>query len=78
MSTVFAMNQTERAELFARLAELSQALPEMRLGQLIANLAVVAQGTDAGAVWEMEDTELLAAVNWQLSELLSRRDADVA
>jgi hypothetical protein len=67
------MNQTERTELFSRLAELSQALPEMRFGQLIANLAVVARGTDPGAVWEMEDAELLAAVNWQLAELVTRR-----
>jgi hypothetical protein len=49
----------------------------MRFGQLIANLAVVARGTEPGAVWEMEDDELLAAVNWQLAELLARRGAEV-
>ena len=56
-------------ELFARIAELKEALPAMRLGQLIANMAVVARGTDPGAVWDLEDHELLAAVNWQLAEL---------
>ncbi len=60
------MTNHERSELLSRLGELSQACPEMRLGQLIANLAVVARGTDQGAVWEMEDEDLLAAVNWQL------------
>jgi hypothetical protein len=50
----------------------------MRFGQLIANLAVVARGTEPGAVWEMEDEELLAAVNWQLAELLSRRGEEVS
>jgi hypothetical protein len=48
----------------------------MRFGQLVANLAVVARGTEPGAVWEMEDEELLAAVNWQLAELLSRRGTE--
>ena len=64
-------------ELLNRLKELSRACPEMRFGQLIANLAVVARGTDPGAVWEMEDEELLAAATWQLNELLSRRSSAV-
>lgn len=67
------MTQSERVELFSRLEELSQACPEMRVGQLLANLAVAARGTEPGAVWDMEDDELLAAVNWQLSELSARR-----
>jgi hypothetical protein len=67
------VTERERAELLTRLTELSRALPEMRLGQMVANLALVAGGTEPGAVWEMEDEELLAAVNWQLAELLKRR-----
>jgi hypothetical protein len=50
----------------------------MRLGQLIANMAVVARGTEPDAVWEMEDEELLVAVEWQIAELLSRRGSDSA
>jgi Holliday junction DNA helicase RuvB len=45
---------------------------EIRFGQLIANIAVVATGTDPGAAWEMEDEELLAAARWQLAELSHR------
>jgi hypothetical protein len=67
------MSDSAHADLLSRLGELRRALPEMRFGQLIANLAVVARGTEPGAVWEMEDEELLAAVNWQLAELHSRR-----
>jgi hypothetical protein len=67
------MSISPRAELLSRLGELSRECPEMRFGQLIANLAVVARGTEPGAVWEMEDDELLAAVNWQLAELLAQR-----
>ncbi len=72
------MSANVRSELLSRLGELSRACPEMRFGQLIANLAVVARGTEPGAVWDMEDQELLAAVNWQLAELLSRRGSEVA
>jgi hypothetical protein len=72
------MSDNARSDLLFRLGELSLACPEMRFGQLIANLAVVARGTEPGAVWEMEDDELLAAVNWQLAELLSRRGSQVA
>jgi hypothetical protein len=72
------MSTNLRSELLCRLGELSRALPEMRFGQLIANMAVVAGGTEPGAIWEMEDEELLKAVNWQLAELLARRGADGA
>ena len=63
------MSDLVRMELLARLAELGRACPEMRFGQLIANLAVVARGVNPSAAWDTEDEELLAAVNWQLTEL---------
>ena len=67
------------SELLSRLEESRQALPgNGRFGQLIANMALVARGTDPGAIWEMEDQELLAAVNWQIEELQSRRGSQVA
>lgn len=72
------MSDPVRAELLARLDELSRACPEMRFGQLIANMAVVARGIKPSAVWDMEDEELLAAVNWQLAELAARRGVEVA
>jgi hypothetical protein len=48
----------------------------MRLGQLIANMATVARGAVAGAIWEMEDDELLRAIRWQLQQLASSTTAD--
>ena len=56
-------------ELLESLAELRRALPSMRLGQLIANMASVARGPVAGAVWDTEDEELLTAIRWQLEQL---------
>ena len=35
--------------------------PDWRVGQLIANLVTAAGGTDAGAIWDMEDEQLLEA-----------------
>lgn len=65
------MNVTVRDELIESLAELRRALPSMRLGQLIANMATVARGAVPGAIWEMEDDELLSAIRWQLRQLSS-------
>ena len=69
------MNTTVHDELIESLAELRRALPSMRLGQLIANMATVARGAVPGAIWEAEDDELLNAIRWQLRQLASRAAA---
>jgi hypothetical protein len=63
---------TQRSELLATLVELSKLCPEMRFGQLIANLATLARGTAISAVWDSEDEELLAAAREQLEVFRSR------
>ena len=55
-----------RREILRLLEQLSEREPEVRFGQLIANLAVVARGAEPSAVWDMEDEELLAAARRQL------------
>lgn len=65
-------------ELIESLAELRRVLPSMRLGQLIANMATVARGSVPGAIWEMEDDELLIAIRWQLQQLSSAGAANGA
>ena len=72
------MSTIAHDELIESLAELRQALPSMRLGQLIANMATVARGAVGGAIWEMEDDELLDAIRWQLQQLSSRTTAGEA
>jgi hypothetical protein len=57
-----------RVELLAALAELGRARPEWRLGQTVANIAMTAGRMDAGAVWDLEDEEALAAVRVLLSQ----------
>lgn len=66
------MNTVDHDQLIESLVELRRALPSMRLGQLIANMATVARGPTPGAIWEAEDEELLEAMRWQLQELSSR------
>lgn len=65
------MSVVTNDELIECLAEVRRALPSMRLGQLIANLATVARGAVPGAIWDAEDDELLAAMRWQLEQLQS-------
>jgi hypothetical protein len=72
------VNVAVHDELMDSLAELRRALPSMRLGQLIANMATVSRGAVPGAIWEMEDDELLAAIRWQLQQLSSPLVANVA
>ncbi|MFM9964266.1 MAG: hypothetical protein ACKV2Q_23950 [Planctomycetaceae bacterium] len=66
------MNDPVRQELLAVLADLSAACPEMRFGQLIANLATLARGLSAEDLWDTEDSELLAAAKQQLEYFVER------
>jgi hypothetical protein len=48
-------------ELIVALAELRVLFPDWRMGQLIASLIQAAGRDEDGAVWEVEDEQLLAA-----------------
>ena len=72
------MTDSTRQQLLEVLAELSELCPEMRMGQLIANLSALAKGPTAEAVWDVEDDELLAAARKQLLHFQERRQASVA
>jgi hypothetical protein len=63
------MNDSQRAELFAQLSELSRQYPQWRLGQLVAN---VADWVDQ-SLWDVEDDQLLAAVQRHLREKHAER-----
>jgi hypothetical protein len=64
-----------REELLQVLAELSDACPEMRMGQLIANLATLAKGAKIESIWDVEDDELLLAARRQLEVFRSRKSS---
>ena len=66
------MNDSTRSELLTLIAELGAAAPDLRLGQLLANVATLARGTSGAAVWDAEDDELLAAARRLLDRYHSR------
>ena len=52
---------TTNDELLGALAELQVLFSDWRMGQLVANLTQAAGRDEDGAVWEIEDEQLLAA-----------------
>jgi hypothetical protein len=62
-----------RKDVLSLLEELSETCPEYRLGQMIANLAMMARGDAEGALWDMEDEELLAAAQEHLEDCNKRQ-----
>ncbi len=66
-----------RQELLQVLAELSELVPEVRLGQLIVNLSYLAHGLSHESIWDVEDDELLAVARKHLEEWRARRGAVV-
>lgn len=69
------MSSPVRQELLRVLAELSEVCPEVRLGQLIANLSYIARELSSESIWDMEDEELLEAARKHLQEWRARRGA---
>ena len=55
------MNVSEAEELLEAMSELRALFPDWRMGQLVANLVTAAGGTEASAIWDVEDQQLLAA-----------------
>jgi hypothetical protein len=69
------MTNETRQKLLQVLGELSEQCPEVRLGQLIANLGTLAKGPTVEAVWDVEDEELLEAARRQLEVFRARHSA---
>ncbi len=63
------MSSTNRAEILRLLEQLGDSTPEVRFGQLIANLSYLAVGPTNEAIWDMEDEQLLLAIRKQISVL---------
>jgi hypothetical protein len=69
------MNRAIRDELLQALARFGDHAPDVRFGQLIANLAFLARSSGASDVWEVEDEELLEAAREHLRDLEERTEA---
>jgi len=53
-----------KSELYMRLSELAELVPEMRAGQLIAAVGELCSDLHGRGLWDASDAELLEAV-WQ-------------
>jgi hypothetical protein len=71
------MNNTTRQEILQVLAEITELCPEVRFGQLMANLSYLARGLSNEAIWDMEDEELLTAARKHLEQWRARRGVTV-
>jgi hypothetical protein len=69
------MNPEVRRQLLRVLDDLGEYTPDVRFGQLLANLSYMAKSFTAEAVWDVEDEELLFAAQSHLKELSERQIA---
>ncbi|HEY3395226.1 MAG TPA: hypothetical protein VGK58_21170 [Lacipirellulaceae bacterium] len=61
------------ANLLERLAEVQAKCPELRLGQFIATVGLLAEDETGRSLWDIEDAEFAAALERFASDL-ARRD----
>jgi hypothetical protein len=66
------MTAQVRNDILRTLTELSECRPEVRFGQLVANLSYLAKGPTQEAIWDVEDEELLAAARKHLEDRRSK------
>jgi hypothetical protein len=69
------MNPEVRRQFLLVLGDLGEYSPDVRFGQLLANLSYMARSFTAEAIWDVEDEELLEAAKSHLEELSERRAA---
>jgi hypothetical protein len=62
-----------RQEILRSLERLSELTPDVRFGQLIADLSHLAMGASNEAIWDMEDLQLLEAIREHTNELSQRQ-----
>jgi hypothetical protein len=66
------MITAQRQEILRLLEQLSELTPDVRFGQLIANLSYMAVAPTVEAIWDMEDEQLIAAIRRHLADLSDR------
>jgi len=61
--------------LLHRLEEVRQLCPDMRLGQLVAAISMLAEDTTGRGIWDIEDDEFAAALERFAADLARRHAA---
>jgi hypothetical protein len=65
----------QRREILRLLERLSELTPDVRFGQLIANLSYLAIGPTNEAIWDMEDEQLIDAIRKHIADLSARQSS---
>ena len=65
-----------QSEVLHRLREVHRSCPEMRLGQLLATIAMLGEDSTGRSLWEIEDDELSAAIERFASDLRNAQTPD--
>jgi len=63
---------TARQMILQRLEHVSELTPDVRFGQLIANLVFLASGPWDETLWDLEDEKFLKAIEQHLNDLAKR------
>ncbi len=69
------MIQSTQQHLLEVLAQLCEKSQDVRFGQLIAHLGFLAEDSGSPKLWEVDDDDLLAAMEQHLHELSQRQQA---
>jgi hypothetical protein len=70
------MIRTMPHELVERLAELRELSPDVRFGQLLANLGLLVEDQTDQSLWDIEDARLLEVMDNHRADLLRRQSAE--
>jgi hypothetical protein len=63
------------AGMLERLAEVCARCPEMRFGQVVATVGLLAEDETGHSLWDVEDTEFVAALERFAADLARRGTA---
>src|SRR4029077_12946160 len=68
-----AMTATTQHELIAKLADLWELSPDVRFGQLLANLGFLVEDQTDQSLWDVEDAHLLGVMEKHRADLWRRQ-----
>jgi hypothetical protein len=68
------MIQATQHELIEKLVDLQQLSPDVRFGQLLANLGFLVEDQTDQSLWDVEDVRLLEVMEKHRLDLLRRQE----
>lgn len=70
------MIQATQHELIERLTDLQQLSPDVRFGQLLANVGFLVEDQTGQSLWDVEDARILEVMEKHRVDLLRRQQSD--